>query len=156
MLIEVVEAGETHDLRRRVLREGRPDAEVEWPEDTWPGAFHLAVRPDPGGPPLAIATLFPDPTPLRPGLAAWRLRGMAVDPALQGHGPGRRLIAAVLPALAERGAAVLWANARDTALGFYERLGFSVTGPGFRLRDQPHHVVLLDLEAHPREPSNPR
>ena len=145
MLIEVVEAGETHDLRRRVLREGRPDAEVEWPEDVWPDAFHLAVRAEPGGAPLAVATLFPDPTPLRPGRPAWRLRGMAVDPDLQGHGHGRRLIAAAIPALGERGAAVLWANARDTAVGFYERLGFTVSGPGFLLRDQPHHVVLLDL-----------
>lgn len=147
MLIEAVEAGETHDLRRRVLREGRPDAEVEWPEDAWPAAFHLAVRAEAGGVPLAVATLFPDPTPLRPGHLAWRLRGMAVDPRVQGQGHGRRLIAAVIAAVAERGGAVLWANARDTALGFYQRLGFEVSGSGFLLRDQPHHVVLLDVSS---------
>jgi GNAT superfamily N-acetyltransferase len=144
-VIEQIEGRETHDLRRRVLRDGRPDAEVVWAEDDWPGAFHLAVRPAPGEVPVAVATLFPDPTPLRPGREAWHLRGMAVEPGLQGQGHGRELIAAARHALVERGAEVLWANARDSALGFYQRLGFSVSGDGFLLRDQPHHVVVLDL-----------
>ena len=45
------------------------------------------------------------------------------------------------------GATVLWCNARDTALGFYARLGFTVYGDGFVTADSglPHHVMVCDL-----------
>jgi hypothetical protein len=41
----------------------------------------------------------------------------------------------------------VWANARDSALGFYERAGFTVAGDGFVTDDTrlPHHAVVLDL-----------
>ncbi|MDP8987753.1 MAG: hypothetical protein M3N11_05325 [Actinomycetota bacterium] len=63
-----VPAGATHDLRRRVLRGGRPDAEVHFPEDDLPEAFHPAVL-DAGGRVVAVATVAPAPTALRPGAA---------------------------------------------------------------------------------------
>ena len=41
--------------------------------------------------------------------------------------------------------AVLWARARDSALGFYRRHGFEVVEPGFvdKTTAMPHHVILL-------------
>jgi predicted GNAT family N-acyltransferase len=43
------------------------------------------------------------------------------------------------------GARRLWANGRDTALGFYERFGFRVVGDGIVLSGLPHHRIELDL-----------
>ena len=44
------------------------------------------------------------------------------------------------------GAEWLWAEGRDSALGFYERAGWRVEGDGFvAAMDLPHHVVVLDL-----------
>ena len=45
------------------------------------------------------------------------------------------------------GYTVLWANARDTALGFYERVGMHVEGNGYVTTETglPHHTVVLDL-----------
>jgi hypothetical protein len=42
---------------------------------------------------------------------------------------------------------VLWAKARDTAVGFYERLGMHAEGDGYVTPDTglPHHTVILDL-----------
>lgn len=145
MKVVEIAAEETHELRRLVLREGRADAEVRFPQDDRPGAFHLGVL-DPGaGRLVAVATLFPDETPWRPGQAAWRLRGMAVAPERQGSGVGRLLLDEALVQLRVRGATVLWANARDTAIPFYERLGMEVVGDGFLEIGIPHHVVVLDL-----------
>ena len=137
---------ETYDLRRRVLRAGTPSDDVTFPEDSRPGTFHLGVRA-PDGSPIATATFCLAATPWRPGASAVQLRGMAVDHGAQQHGLGRTLLLAAIERVRGDGAEVLWANARDTALGFYERLGMSVVGDGYLTSDTrlPHHVVVLDL-----------
>ena len=145
MRVEEVPAEATHDLRWRILRGSRPGAAVVFPEDSRPGAFHLAVRHD--GTILAVASFSAEPTPYRPGRAAVHLRGMAVDWTFQQHGLGRLLVTAVVDRLRAGGVDVLWCNARDSAGGFYARLGFEVVGDGFVLPESgiAHHVMLLDL-----------
>jgi GNAT superfamily N-acetyltransferase len=147
VIVGDIEAAHTHDLRRRVLRDGHAEHLV-FPEDDRPGAFHLGARAEPGGPLLAVASFSPEPTAHRPDRRAARLRGMVTEPAHQGHGLGRGLLEDALPRLRAGGIEVLWANARDSALGFYERLGFEVVGEGFLAGpagDIPHHIVVLDL-----------
>ena len=140
-----ISAEDAHDLRRRVLREGTPSDEVRFEQDAWPATFHLGAR-DADGALVGIATFFPSPTPWRDGKAI-QLRGMAVETAHQGAGIGRQLLDAAMERLRSAGFEVLWANARDTALPFYRRLGMEVVGEGFLTSDTklPHHVVVTDL-----------
>jgi GNAT superfamily N-acetyltransferase len=147
VVVAEIETAQTHDLRRRVLRDGRPES-VAFAEDDRVGAFHLGVRPAPGGPLVAVASFSPEDTPHRPGRRGMRLRGMATDYASQGQGIGTRLLEEAVRRLRADGVEVLWANGRDRALGFYRRFGFEVAGAGFLAGpagDIPHHVVLLDL-----------
>ena len=141
-----VSAEATHDLRRAVLRGGRDDAVVEFDVDREPGAFHLAAV-DGDGRPVAVASFAPRGTGHRPGARAVQLRGMAVAPEQQGTGVGRAIMAAAIERLRGDGYDVLWANARDTALGFYARCGMQVVGDGFVTGETgiPHHTVVLDL-----------
>lgn len=139
-----VEAGATHDLRRRVLRAHLLGAAVDYPEDALAGTVHVGVEDD-GGVLVAAATVFPEPTPHRPGIRAARLRGMAVEPGCQGTGVGARLLDALVVRARADGYRVLWANGRDSALGFYRGHGWEVVGEGFMSIGLPHHVVLLDL-----------
>ena len=145
MRVTDVPAEATHDLRWRVLRGSRPDAVVVFPEDGRAGAFHLAVRRDDTV--LAVASFSTEATPHRPGRSAVRLRGMAVDWPFQHHGVGRLLVTTVIDRLRSAGVDVLWCNARDSAAGFYARLGFEVVGDGFVLPESgiAHHVMVLDL-----------
>jgi GNAT superfamily N-acetyltransferase len=139
-------AGDTHDLRRRVLRAGTPSADVTFADDDDPATVHLTAR-DADGRVVGIASLAPRSCPVRSSVAAVQLRGMAVEPELQGAGVGRAVLDAAVEHAHACGAAVLWANARDTAAGFYTRAGFEVAGDGFVTTDTglPHHVVVLDL-----------
>jgi predicted GNAT family N-acyltransferase len=144
--VEDITAEETHDLRWRILRNSRPGAPVVFPEDSRPDAFHLAVR-DADGTVLAVASFSAEETPYRPGRPAIRLRGMAVDRPAQHHGLGRLLITSVVERLRGDGVEVLWCNARDSAAGFYARLGFAEVGEGFVLPESgiPHHVMMRNL-----------
>lgn len=85
--------------------------------------------------------------PETPGVLAMQLKGMAVTNELQGAGLGSLLIDAGLALANERGATIAWARARDSAMGFYERLGFTSTGEGFidGPTAMPHHIVVRSL-----------
>jgi predicted N-acetyltransferase YhbS len=136
----------TYDLRKRVLRDDTPSDDVTFAQDAWPATFHLVAKDDDGRL-VGTATFFPSPTPWREGRAAVQLRGMAVDSSRQGAGVGRKLVEAGMERARAIGAEAMWANARDSALPFYRRLGFEVVGRGFMTRDTqlPHHVIVRDL-----------
>jgi GNAT superfamily N-acetyltransferase len=129
---EVVElaASDTHDLRRRVLRAGRADATVTFDGDDDAGTTQLGAR-DAVGRVVGVSTWLWRPCPDDPGPRDRQLRGMAVEPELQRGGVGGVLVEAGLDEAARLDASSVWANARDTALGFYERHGFEVLGAGF-------------------------
>ena len=153
--VDVVElrAEDTHPLRRAVLRDHLPagDAgarDVDYASDRVPGSFHLGVR-DAAGRPIAIASFTPEPSGDRPGRRAMRLLGMAVEPGTRGAGLGRAIVDAALARLRADGVEVCWANARSSALGFYERLGFSVVGDEFERVGLPHRIVLIELDPPP-------
>ena len=145
MRVEAIPAAATYGLRRKVLRDGRADAAVAFPEDDRPGAFHLGAFGD--GRLVAVASFSPEPTPLRPGRRAVRVRGMAVDTDCQSRGIGRILLQEAVARLRAEDVEVLWGNARDAALPFYRRFGMEVVGDGFVVPELgiPHHVVVMDL-----------
>lgn len=146
--MQVVELAveDTYDLRRRVLRDGTPSTDITYAEDGQPGTFHLGMR-DAHGTPVVVATFCTVSTPWRPDRRTVQLRGMAVAPELQRHGLGRTLLITAIERIRAGGTEVLWASARDTAIGFYERLGMEVLGDAYVPDDTglPHHVVVLDL-----------
>ena len=154
---QVVEitSSETHPVRLAVLRADTPTKAVTFAEDDWPGAVHLGVCVD--GELVATSTWIPRPMPPDPDpdpdpdgsidAPAVQLRGMATMHHLQGSGIGAALIAAGCACAQINGAAIVWANARDRALAFYEREGFEVVGDGFvdTTTQLPHHVVVRRL-----------
>jgi GNAT superfamily N-acetyltransferase len=131
-------ADETHPLRLAVLRADTPNREVVFAEDDIAGTVHLGVRDANGV--VAISTWIPRPYHDEPAV---QLRGMATAPDLQGHGIGALLLESGCTRAATV-APLVWARARDTALDFYVRHGFTVDGDGFidEHTGKPHHVIV--------------
>ncbi|HTY95597.1 MAG TPA: GNAT family N-acetyltransferase [Solirubrobacteraceae bacterium] len=141
--ISPVSARETYDLRARVLRDGSLES-APTPDDDLPGVWHLGAHESDRL--VGVASFYPRPCASAADVEAVQLRFMAVDPACQGRGVGRELLDHAIRALHEQQVPLLWANGRDTALGFYERLGFTVVGEGFiHEPGLPHHLITLDL-----------
>lgn len=131
-------AADTHPLRLTVLRADTPTKVVTFEGDDDAGTFHLGVRD--GDELVAISTWIPN---TYAGEVAVQLRGMATAAHLQGSGLGAALIDAGCQRAAHV-APIVWARARDTALGFYLRHGFTVEGEGFidTSTQLPHHVIV--------------
>ncbi len=143
---ELVELDEITDLRRRVLRADDPTALVVVDEDAIPGCFHLGLKN--GRNVIGAVSAFPCPSPDVDHRDAWQFRFMAVDEAFQGQGLGRVLIQELLRILQDRGVTLLWANGRDTALGFYDAIGFTrVPGSAHASPSTglPHHRIVMEL-----------
>lgn len=142
-----ITAPQAYDLRRRVLRAGTPSSVVEFVGDHDPTTHHLGVELD--GVIVAITTWIDQHSPDEPELVGEQLRGMATDPAahVRGRGFGAMVLTHGIERAAERGADVVWANARDSALGFYLAHGFVVSSDGFTTSDTvlPHHRIIRHL-----------
>lgn len=76
---------------------------------------------------------------------AWRIRGMASLPEIQGLGHGRRLVEVACERSWAAERAPIWCNARESAFGFYEKLGFVIEGEIFEIEGiGPHAVMVLN------------
>jgi len=74
-----------------------------------------------------------------------RLRQMAVLNNLQGKGIGRALMQFAENIARDRGYRKIVMHARKTAVGFYEKFGYQVSGNVFEEVTLPHFVMEKDL-----------
>lgn len=88
--------------------------------------------------------------PLPDGTA--KLRQMSVNPSLQGTGLGRMLLANVETQLAAEGFHHLYMHARDSAIGFYQKLGYQMEGDPFVEVTIPHVRMSKSLLTRQRSP----
>ncbi len=76
-----------------------------------------------------------------------RLRQMAVSSASQSSGFGRSLMQQAEVELRRSGVQALSLHARDTAIGFYEKLGYSRVGDIYLELGIPHQLMGKSLPA---------
>jgi predicted GNAT family N-acyltransferase len=74
-----------------------------------------------------------------------RIRQMAVSPSRQGKGLGRRMMAALEANLRARGVTKFVLKARASAVGFYEKLGYTVVGDQFVDVTIPHFRMVKTI-----------
>jgi len=145
MEIRPITSREARTVRLPVLRAGLPPESAILDHDDDPGTRHFGAFE--GERLVGVATFFAEPCPLRPGPRAWRLRGMATLADRQGRGAGSRLVAEGVGVARADDAALMWCNARLSARGFYEKLGFVAVGDEFHLPVAgPHYVMIKDLK----------
>ena len=74
-----------------------------------------------------------------------KLGQMAVLNNLQGKGIGESLITFAENLAADKSFKTIVMHARDSAIGFYERFGYSVRGDGVLIVNTPHHLMEKKL-----------
>lgn len=150
LVVRIVPVTDLLDLRRRVLRNGDPEARVTEERDGDEDAIHLGGFL---GPQLvAGVSFYPASTPFTSSLPSVQLRWMAVNPIFQRQGVGTALLAQAEPLVAATGARQIWASARDSALDFYRAQGWTVIeGSGYVAPPPvllPHTIIFKLLGGH--------
>ena len=138
--VRMITAAATCPLRLAVLRPNRPLEAAQFPGDDLPTTKHFgAFR---GAALLGIASLFLADFPARPGEPALQLRGMATAPEVRGAGFGQALVGACVAYAREQQMKLIWCNARTSALGFYAKLGWEISGGEFEVPDVGPHFHM--------------
>ena len=73
----------------------------------------------------------------------FQLRGMAVLDGFQGLGYGNLILEEVCKFVEAENADVLWFNAREKAVPFYQNFGFSILGNSFEIPEIGTHFVMF-------------
>jgi len=97
---------------------------------------------------VVSASFYPSRSPVHPGRTTYQLRYMATDVDVQGRGYGAKVLVVAQEELARQGVEQLWANGRDTALGFYFALGWSAIEGSEHVSSEtglPHTVIVKQL-----------
>jgi GNAT superfamily N-acetyltransferase len=160
LAIEVrrIPAHRTWELRQRVLRPHQRIEEMNYFGDHDADTAHFGAFV--GDELLSIGSIYL--APLRGPHASlpddgrtWQLRGMATAPGRSGGGLGAAVLKAAIEHAAAHpvgratgsGGSAMWCNAREVALGFYEKFGFVAVSGIFELPGiGPHKVMTRALQ----------
>ncbi len=135
-------------LRHRVLREGLPIATARFDADDDTRTKHAGVHlADTEGslnrPPVCCVSLMRNSYNRVP---AWQVRGMATDHQLQGRGLGTQLLDWVQRELQHEPTVprvkLMWCNAREAAVDFYEKNGWLRSSNGFDIKGVGWHFEM--------------
>lgn len=142
----MVSARDLHELRRRVLRNNNPESLVADVRDDESTSLHFGGFD--AGRLVVSASFYSSMDLFNLEAVTYQLRYMATDFDVQGRGFGARVLTFAEAALRRRGVEQIWANARDTALGFYGAIGWSFRVGSEHLSAEtqlPHTVIFKRL-----------
>ncbi|WBA40705.1 GNAT family N-acetyltransferase [Hymenobacter canadensis] len=124
-------------LRYAVLRQPwqQPEGSERVPEDTLPTTVH-ALALDDSGQAAGVAMLQ------AAGPATGQVRFMAVAPGQQGQGVGRQLLHHLEAAARQHHYCRMVLHAREAAVPFYTRLGYTVQAPSHTLFGTVAHFLM--------------
>ena len=143
--IEKVFPDVVRPLRHKVLRPHLPFEASCLPSDNDPDAIHFTLKK--GDTILSVASLYSESLEVMSNNNTFRLRGMATEPSEQRKGFGGMILHSAIDHLKKKtDVEILWCNARATAFGFYEKMGFTILGEIFDIPNLgPHKTGYIEL-----------
>jgi GNAT superfamily N-acetyltransferase len=140
ILIKEILASDTYGVRNAVLRKGKPIESCLFSGDELPTTKHFGLFYDDL---IGIISLFKNSNALFTNLTQIQIRGMAVLQEYQGLGLGERLIQYSEEYLTAENDPLIWFNARVSAIGFYEKMGYQTIGNEFEIEGIGKHLVMF-------------
>ena len=138
IVVQQVAVNRILELRHAVLRADLPKESARFDGDEAPGTIHVAACQ--GDLVVGCATY------VRQGFEgedAYRLRGMATAPQWQRHGLGHRLLTHAEELLRNDPIRLRWCNAREPAIGFYLKEGWTVVSELFDIPTAGPHRRMI-------------
>lgn len=135
-----IEAAQTLALRLEILRPGQGIEDCVFPGDDDLKTGHFgAFQKDSI---IAIVSIYARQSPDLQGGSGYQIRAMATKETVRGLGLGRLLLEAAEEFAIQSGADYLWANARTTALKFYDKAGYQQQSEIFDIKGVGPHIII--------------
>lgn len=139
--IQIIRVEQSRQLRAAVLRPGQPPHTLVFTGDDAADTLHLgAFSQNQLVGIVSIMHLAPQDYDGQDADKLWLLRGMATLPEARGQGQGLALVRTGCAYVASQQGTYLWCDARQSAAGFYTKLGFVIHGGLFDMPiSGPHY-----------------
>jgi ribosomal protein S18 acetylase RimI-like enzyme len=142
--IKQIASKETYTVRHSVLREGKPMDSCTFEGDDFESTYHLGVFID--NKLVGVCTLLKNKHKLILENNQYQLRGMAVLKAYQGKSLGKKLLLYGEYLLKKEHINVIWCHARESAVNFYKKYNYQITGNPFMVASIGlHHIMFKTL-----------
>jgi len=135
-----IKAIDTYPIRQKMLRPSGTVEDCMFQGDHDELTFHLGAFVDKKL--VSVASFYFEKHPLFPEAYQYRLRGMATLPEYQGQGHSSSLLRTAFPVIKQNQCALLWCNAREKAMGFYNKVGFHASGELFTIQHIGKHMLM--------------
>ena len=128
---------DVYPIRHAVLRKGKPFESCKFDHDLDDTTTHYGVFQD--NKLAGVATILKNDYHQIKATSQYQLRGMAVLDAFQGKGLGSYLVKHIIKTYKP---SIIWCNAREKAVPFYNKNQFSVIGSPFDIPKIGLHYVM--------------
>ena len=118
-----INAQDTYPIRQQVLVPNHSAVKAKFANDDDEDiSFHLGAFKN--SKLVSVASFFYERNPIFEDMHQYQLRGMATLPEHQGLGLSSELLTTAFPIIKQNFCTLLWCNARESAVGYYEKVGF--------------------------------
>ena len=131
---------ETYPIRQIVLRPNRPLETCFFEGDELETTLHFGgfVNNELVG----IISLFKNNHLSFQEENQYQIRGMAVLENFRKYGLGKKIVEYSEDYLKQKNISLIWFNARESAVGFYQKSGYEIIGDSFNIPDVGIHYVM--------------
>ncbi len=143
MKILRIAASDTYAIRHKVLGPHLTMDKIKFPNDDDEDlSFHLGAFQD--GKLVSVASFYYEKSPEFSDLHQYQLRGMATLPEFEKKGFSSELLKVAFPIIKQNFCSLVWCNARKSAVGFYEKVGFQKLNENeFEIPEIGPHMLMF-------------
>lgn len=136
-----IKAIDTYPIRQKMLRPQGTIEDCHFRGDDDELTFHLGAFVDQKL--VSVASFYFERCELfSEHPYQYKLRGMATLPEYQGQGLSQALLRTAFPVIKQNQCTLLWCNAREKAMGFYQKVGFVAHGELFDVAHIGKHILM--------------
>lgn len=144
-LIQKITAKQTYTVRHLVLRQGKPIESCCFEGDDLETTTHFGMIVDKNI--VGIVSIFQNKSDIFVAENQYQIRGMAVLNDFQQKGFGRELVLYCENYILTINGNLIWLNARENAVKFYQKLGYTTHGNSFIIDGIGSHYVMYKMLA---------
>ncbi|RED50081.1 GNAT family N-acetyltransferase [Seonamhaeicola aphaedonensis] len=141
--IQQITTKETYTVRHPILRSGKPISSCNFEGDDLETTHHFGLFIN--SKLVGVATFMKNNLELLHFNNQYQLRGMAILNEFQGKKLGNYLVKYGEDFLKNERIEVIWCNAREIAVNFYQRNGFYIIGNAFIIPEIGLHYRMYKL-----------
>jgi len=148
-IIKNISANETFLVRHPVLRAGKPIESCQFDGDTLETTKHFGLFMDEKI--IGVVSVFNNKNTTFISPNQFQIRGMAILSKFQKRGFGEKLMIRCEEYIQSQKGTLIWFNARENAVSFYEKLHYKKIGDPFAIADIGLHYLMKKEIDYPYE-----